>query len=80
MTLLSISVRSDLSYNPENHQRTKHVERRHFFIRDMVENFEITMPFVETANNSADMMTKCLKPAHFRFLRNKLMGLGEDVP
>ena len=26
----------DLSYNPENHQRTKHVERRHFFIRDMI--------------------------------------------
>ena len=27
----------DLSYNPEHHDRMKHVERRHFFIRDMVE-------------------------------------------
>ena len=24
----------DVSYNPEHHDRMKHVERRHFFIRD----------------------------------------------
>lgn len=27
----------DLAYNPEHHERTKHIERRHFFIRDLVE-------------------------------------------
>ena len=24
----------DSSYNPENHSRTKHTERRHYFIRE----------------------------------------------
>ena len=38
----------DLSYNPENHQRTKHVERRHFYIRDMVEALELRVPLVPT--------------------------------
>ena len=29
----------DISYNPEHHDRMKHVHRRHFFVRDMVESF-----------------------------------------
>ena len=36
----------------------KHVQRRHFFVRDMVESYEIEVPFVETANNIADFFTK----------------------
>ena len=31
----------NVSYNPEHHDRMKHVQRRHFFVRDMVESFEI---------------------------------------
>jgi len=31
----------DVSYNPEHHDRMKHVQRRHFFVRDMVESFEM---------------------------------------
>ena len=30
------------------------VERRHFFIRDMVEKFELRVPLVSTVNNYAD--------------------------
>ena len=56
----------------------KHVERRHFYIRDMVEQFEITVPFVETEKNDADLFTKALAPKRFRYLRNKMMGLGAD--
>ena len=48
----------DISYNPEQHDRMKHVLRRHFFVRDMVEEFEIEVPFVSTANNIADFFTK----------------------
>ena len=31
----------NVSYNSEHHDRMKHVQRRHFFIRDMVESFEL---------------------------------------
>ena len=36
----------------------KHVERRHFFIRDMVESFELEVPYVPTSRNPADFFTK----------------------
>ncbi len=28
----------DLAFNPEHHERTKHIDRRHFYIRELVEN------------------------------------------
>ena len=34
----------DVSYNPQHHDRMKHVQRRHFFVRDMVESFELEVP------------------------------------
>ena len=51
----------DVSYNPEHHDRMKHVQRRHFFIRDMVESFEIEVPFVRKADNIADFFTKPMR-------------------
>ena len=50
----------DLAYNPEHHSRTKHIERRHFFIRETVESLELTVPFVRSADNLADFFTKPL--------------------
>ena len=65
----------DISYNPEHHDRMKHVERRHFFIRDMVEKFELEVPFVRTADNVADMFTKPMKDANaFHRLRKLVMN------
>jgi hypothetical protein len=57
----SQSAHRDVSYNPEHHDRMKHAQRRHFFIRDMVESFEIEVPFVRTADNIADFFTKPMK-------------------
>ena len=59
----------DVSYNPEHHDRMKHVARRHFFVRDMVEEFELEVPFVRTDDNSSDMLTKPMKsvPKFFQF-------------
>eukprot|EP00965_Chrysotila_dentata_P050336 1667603-Pleurochrysis_carterae.AAC.1 len=43
-TPLSMDNKSaiDLAYNPEHHQRTKHIDRRHFFVREKVEAHDIT--------------------------------------
>ena len=51
------------SDRPEHHDRMKHVERRHFYVRDMVENFEIEVPFVRTHEQIADFFTKPMKSA-----------------
>ena len=63
-----------LSYNPEFHDKTKHIERRHFFVRDMVEKFEVSVPFVRTANNWADFFTKPLNAKTFFAMRKILMN------
>ena len=53
----------------------KHLQRRHFFVRDMVESFELEVPFVRTADNVADMFTKPMKSAaDFHKLRRIVMN------
>ena len=52
------------------------MKRRHFFIRDMVEKFELRVPLVSTVNNSADFFTKPLKSTAFFDLRNKIMNIA----
>ena len=65
-----------VSYNPEHHDRMKHVERRHFYVRDMVESFEIEVPFVPTKENIADFFTKPMKSAaQFNEFRRIIMNI-----
>ena len=64
----------DLCYNPEHHNKTKHVERRHFFIRDMVEKMQLVVPYVNTMNNWADFFTKPLKLKVFKKFRDIMMN------
>ena len=71
------SAARDLSYNPEHHQRVKYIERRHFFIRECVENMKINVPFVRTADNWADLFTKPLCARMFVPLRNLVMNVPD---
>ena len=70
----------DLSYNPEHHAKVKHIARRHFYIRDMVESLEIVVPFVPTKFNLADFFTKCLDLATFSRHRAAIMNIPVDAP
>ena len=65
----------DLAYNPQHHGRTKHVARRHFFIREKVEDFTLCVPFVRTADNLADFFTKPLGPRTFFPMRDIIMNV-----
>ena len=64
----------DLAYNPEHHEKTKHIERRHFYVRELVENEELIVPFVSTTANMADFFTKPLQGDAFYRLRNAIMN------
>ena len=68
----------DLSYNPEHHDRMKHVERRHFFVRDMVETLKIEVPFVRTIHNLADFFTKAFDAKKFHSMRRLIMNDPAD--
>ena len=54
-----------VAYNPELHQRTKHIERRHYFLREVVEAEKIRVPYVKSADNIADFFTKPLQGDKF---------------
>ena len=55
--------------------RVKHIERRHFFIRECVEEGKIRVPFVATDENVADFFTKPLTGKQFFNLRDKVMNV-----
>ncbi|GJS02364.1 hypothetical protein Tco_0318872 [Tanacetum coccineum] len=63
----------DLSKNPVQHSRTKHIEIRHHFLRDNVQKGNITIEKVTSEDNIADILTKPLKREPFNYLR---LGLG----
>ena len=65
----------DLAYNPEHHSRTKHIDRRHFYVREMVESGELVVPYVQTDENLADFFTKPLPAKKFFPLRDKIMNM-----
>jgi len=58
----------NLTKNPIQHSKTKHIEIMHHFIKDHVQKGEIEIKFVKTENQLADLFTKPL--VHDRF--NKL--------
>jgi hypothetical protein len=51
---------SDISVvkNPVFHKRMRHLERRHHFLRDHVENGDIEMRYIDTERQLADIFIK----------------------
>jgi len=62
----------NLTKNPVQHSRTKHIRICHHFIRDHVANGDCEIQFVSTENQLADLFTKPLSKERFNFLRNEL--------
>ena len=69
-----------ISYNPEHHSRTKHIDRRHFFVRECVERHQLRVPYVNTADNLADFFTKPLPPKQFYAMRDQIMNVPRAAP
>jgi hypothetical protein len=58
-----------LTKDPVGHGKSKHIELRYFFIRDLVEQKALQVRYVATAHNLADPFTKALgSKAHDFFL------------
>jgi len=61
-----------LSKNPMYHSRTKHIDVQFHFIRECVENGQISLQHVSTGEIYADVLTKDLARPKFRYFRDKL--------
>jgi hypothetical protein len=64
----------NISKNPIQHSRTKHIDIQHHFIRDLVESREVALMFIPTENQLADILTKPLDGSRFESLR-KAIGI-----
>jgi hypothetical protein len=62
----------NLAHNPVYHGRTKHVEVRHHFIREKILSKEISLEFVPTGEQLADVFTKALGRVAFEKIRRQL--------
>ena len=62
----------NISKNLIQHSRTKHIDIRHHFIKDLVEENIVTLEHVATEEQLADIFTKALDAKQFEKLRGKL--------
>ncbi|GJQ95612.1 retrovirus-related pol polyprotein from transposon TNT 1-94 [Tanacetum coccineum] len=68
-----------LCCNNVQHSRSKHIDIRHHFIREQVENRVVELYFVETNYQLADILTKALPRERFEFLLPRI-GMKSMTP
>jgi hypothetical protein len=61
-----------LSKNPVYHERTKHIDVKHHYIRECVEDGKVEVDHVCTDDQLADILTKALGHVKFIEMRQKL--------
>jgi hypothetical protein len=67
-----------LTENPVFHDRSKHIEMRYHYIRDMIKKKVLSLQYVPTAEQTADILTKPLPLIKFAYFRDKL-GVAENT-
>ena len=61
-----------MSVNPVFHDKSKHIEIRYHFIRDMVQKGAVELQYIPTDDQTADVLTKPLPRVKFEYFRGRL--------
>jgi hypothetical protein len=61
-----------LIHNQECHKRLKHIEVRHFFVRNMVKRGDLKVKYVASDHQLVDIFTKPLSKNKLWYFRDKL--------
>jgi hypothetical protein len=69
-----------LSKNPVCHDRSKHIEIKYHYIREMVQKGAVKLQCVPTDKQVADVLTKPLSRVKFEYFRDKLSVVQKDFP
>jgi hypothetical protein len=67
-----------LSENPVFHDKSKHIEIKYHYIRDMVQRKAVHVQYLSTHEQVADVFTKPLARTKFEYFRERL-GLVENA-
>ncbi|RVW45461.1 Copia protein [Vitis vinifera] len=70
----------NISHNPVHHDRMKHVEVNHHFIKEKLEEGTICITYIPFAQQAANLLTKALTRPAFEKLQDKLGLLNIFVP
>jgi hypothetical protein len=60
--------------NGNDHGRTKHIDIRYHYIRDLVKDGQISVKYLPTDDMVADTLTKALEKKQFKKFRSSLLG------
>ena len=63
-----------LAENAVNQERTKHIDTRYHFIRQVVQSGRVTLRYVDTKENVSDLLTKTTTRTTFAHLVGKLVN------
>jgi transposase InsO family protein len=64
--------------NPEFHKRTKHIDIKYHYIRERVEMGDLTVQYVSSHEQRADIFTKAFAKPRFIYLRHNLGMIAAD--
>ena len=68
-----------LANNSSVSERTKHVDLRAHFVRDMIKDQVIEVKFVKSADNGSDIMTKNQQGQHYMYAKSKLVYTVQEM-
>ena len=60
------------------HDRSKHIEMKYHFIRDLVQRGALKLQYIRTDEQIADILTKSLTSSKFVYFHDKL-GMTENA-
>ena len=69
-----------MSKNLVFHDKSKHIEIKYHYIRDMVQRGEVKLQYVAIDEQIADVLTKPLARVKFEYFKEKLGVLYIEVP
>ncbi|MGZ8855513.1 MAG: Ty1/Copia family ribonuclease HI [Nitrososphaeraceae archaeon] len=62
----------EMSDHATNHKRTKHMDIKWFYVRDIIKQYKILVKWIPTKDQLADILTKSVKTNIFKDLLSKL--------
>ena len=62
----------NISKNPVMHAKTKHIAIKHHYVRELVEDKQVKIEYVNSKEKIVDIFTKPLPKDAFEYLRGKL--------
>jgi hypothetical protein len=67
-----------LSENPVFHDKSKHIDIKYHYVRDMVQKGAVRLQYIATDEQVADVLTKPLSRVKFEYFRDKLGVIQKD--